>query len=153
MSRFFKFLLPLFIVLVTGAIFGLNNQNTSAQTSSFLVCGNAPSDVILDIDRSGSMNDSAGGTVTKINAAKTASNNFIDILANDPNNRAGIVSYATTSTLNQTLTNNFQLAKNAVTSLSASGNTCIECGVYNANQDILGNKRNNVKNAVILLSD
>ena len=148
--KFLKLFAPALIFFLIISLFGL--KVSKAQTAP-PVCGNAQADVVLLIDRSGSMNDSAGGSVTKINAAKTAANNFIDILATDANNRAGVVSYATTSTINQSLTNNFQLAKNAVTSLSASGNTCIECGVYSTNQNILGSKRNNIKNAVILLSD
>ena len=152
MSRFLKLLLPLFIVLVAAALFGARNQQTSAQTSTS-VCGNADADAVLLIDKSGSMDQKAGGSIPKIDAAKQAAINFVNILDNNPNNRAGVVSFGGNAVLRQTITSNFQLVKDAINSINASGGTCTECGAYTANQDIKSKKRNGVKNVVVLITD
>src|SRR3990167_6109467 len=115
-----------FIIFLSFFAILLYSKNNSATAQTPTVCSISPADVVLAIDRSGSMNESAGGSVTKLSAAKTASNNFLDILANDTDNRAGLVTYAATSTLNQTLTNNFQSIKTAVNSITANGGTCIQ---------------------------
>lgn len=131
--------------------------NTVPATITFnkpaLVCGTSPTDVMLVIDKSGSMNDRAGSSGTKISNAKTAANNFIDILAQQTQNTVGLSTFANTGTLNSSLSSNFSSVKNQVTAISANGGTCIECGILKANADISIKKRQNIKNVVILLTD
>lgn len=131
--------------------------NTVPATITFnkptLVCGTSPTDAMLVIDKSGSMNDKAGSSGTKISNAKTAANNFIDILAQQPQNTVGLSTFASTGTLNSSLTSNFSSVKSQVNAISANGGTCIECGILKANADIASKKRAGIKNVVILLTD
>ncbi len=154
MPRFLKILFSLFLfVAIIPAFFLLKNQQTWAQTSSSLVCSKAQADVILSIDRSGSMRESSGRSNSKMNAAKVASRNFINTLAKDTRNHVGVVSFATQSTVDQNLTSNYDAAKNAVNSLSANGSTCVECGIYKSKIAIRQGGRNGVKKVVIFLTD
>lgn len=117
-----------------------------------LTCGTSPTDVMLVMDKSGSMNDKAGSSGTKLFNAKSSANSFIDTLSNQETNRVGLVSFASAATLENGLTTAFSTVKNHVNSLSATGETCIECGINKANQEIAAHKRP-VKNVVILLTD
>ena len=119
-----------------------------------LTCSNnAPSDVMLTIDNSGSMNDKAGSSGTKLSNAKSAADNFIDILAQQAQNHIGLSTFESTGTLDSGLTSSFATVKNEVNSISASGGTCVQCGINKANQEIAAHKRQGYKNAVILLTD
>ncbi len=120
---------------------------TPTQTTS-ATCGNVPTDIELIIDRSGSMAGSG-----KLYEAKTAADKFVDIMTKDSSNRLGLVSFSTTSTTDVSLTNNLASLKSKIDSLQAVGNTCIECAVKKANQDIANNGRPGIKKAVILLTD
>ncbi len=117
------------------------------------VCGNASSDTMLVIDRSGSMADKEGTSGTKISNAKTAASNFIDIVARDAANKFGLVSFATTASLNSPIASDANSVKSQINSLSTSSYTCIECGILKANQEIAAKKRAGTKNIVILLTD
>lgn len=112
-------------------------------------CGNVPADIMLIIDRSGSM---AG---SKISEVKQAAKSFIDVIAQDAgtSNRIGLVSFASTATLDNSLTTNFSAIKNKIDSLTANNYTCHECAITKANQEISTNGRPGVKKVVILLTD
>lgn len=110
-------------------------------------CGNAPTDTVLIIDKSGSM-----GPGNKLVKAKNAAKNFIDVLSKDSNNRIALVSFSTTATTNSTLTNNYTSVKTQVDGLSANGYTCQECGIKAASQ-VLAAGRPGVKKVVVMLTD
>jgi Mg-chelatase subunit ChlD len=137
------------------------NENVIASTTPVIIqinkpqtsCGTSPSDAILAIDTSGSMNDAAGSSGTKISNAKTAAGNFIDLTSAQTTNRIGLVSFNTAATLKSALTNSFSTVKTQVNALTADGNTCIQCAILQSNQEITAHKRTNVKNAIILLTD
>ena len=88
------------------------------------VCGNASSDTMLVIDRSGSMADKEGTSGTKISNAKTAASNFIDIVARDAANKFGLVSFATTASLNSPIASDANSVKSQINSLSTSRFFC-----------------------------
>lgn len=112
-------------------------------------CGNVTTDVILVIDRSGSM-----GQANKLVQAKNAAKNFIDVVAGQEiTTRIGLVTFSTTSTLSSTLTTDFNSVKSKVDALTASGNTCQECGIAEANKEILAKGRPGVKKVVVMLTD
>ncbi|HVF69231.1 MAG TPA: VWA domain-containing protein [Xanthomonadales bacterium] len=114
------------------------------------VCANNPTEVMLVIDTSGSM--STAVTANKITQAKAAAKNFVDILAADPRNKVGLVSFGTTAVVKSGLTNNFAAVKSQIDTLIASGSTCTECGINKANQEI-ARSTSTQKKVVILLTD
>lgn len=122
-------------------------QTSSVRTTA--TCGNATTDTVLITDVSGSM-----ASQNKLAEAKNSARNFIDVVSQqESTNRVGLVTYATTATLQNTLTQDYTAVKNKVSGLSANGYTCIECGIKKANADIQTNGRQNVKKVVVLLTD
>ncbi len=112
-------------------------------------CGNVTTDTVLVTDTSGSM-----GQANKLVQAKNAGANFIDVVSNqESTSRIGLATYATTGTLNNSLTTDYAAIKTKLNALTASGNTCIECGIKKANADIQATGRPGVKKVVVLLTD
>jgi hypothetical protein len=106
-----------------------------------------PIDVVLVIDRSGSMDGS------KISDAKNAANTFVDAMSAG-NNQVGLVSFASTTTKNQGLTNDFSLVKSKINNLDAVGATQMREALYQAITDVRDNGRGDASvKAVILLTD
>ncbi|MDD4455839.1 MAG: VWA domain-containing protein, partial [Candidatus Methanomethylophilaceae archaeon] len=65
-----------------------------------------PVDVVLAIDRSGSMSDTDGGTKTRMEAAKDAAKTFVSHM-NPAQDRIGLVSYSFDATCDWSLKDNF----------------------------------------------
>jgi Mg-chelatase subunit ChlD len=140
-----------------------SNENVLANRGTILVrasgqaptqvCSTVASDTMVVIDKSGSMNDRITGTTTKIAAAKSAATNFINILAAETKNTLGFVSFETTATLNNTLTTDYNAVKTQINNISANGDTCIQCAILKANQEIASHGRSNAKKVVVLLTD
>lgn len=117
-------------------------------------CPNAATDSLVIIDKSGSMNDRIGTSrVTKIANAKTAANNFVDILSKDTRNKIGLVSFDNKAYLKSPLTDNYAQIKTFITALNAGGYTCHQCAINKANQELMANGRPNIKKVAILLTD
>jgi Mg-chelatase subunit ChlD len=62
-----------------------------------------PTDALLAIDLSGSMNNDGGSPPQPISSALAAADSFVSLLANGDHNQAGVVTYATTAHLVQGL--------------------------------------------------
>lgn len=152
-SKITKLLLLSFVFLVAGIFYQYKNQIASAQVAPAATCGTSPSDVVLVIDRSGSMKDSIGSTGTKISSAKSSARRFVDILARDSRNRVGLSSFSNEGTIDRAMANNYDSVKTEITSLTAGGETCTECGVFKGHRNVVGNGRNNIKKVVIILTD
>lgn len=109
-----------------------------------------PIDIIFVIDRSGSM---AGVYLENVKSAVKAFVDKMNFIGSDPD-KVGIVSYAGYSSdpaqVNYSLGSDASAAKNAVDGISASGGTCIECGLKEA-QAMLG--ASDREQFVVLLSD
>ena len=126
-----KALLIIFAIAFVTAFYQIKNPSASAQTPlPAPVCGTSSSDVVIDIDRSGSMTDPAGSSGTKLSNAKSAAKRFVDILAQDTRNRVGVVSFSTQSTIDQPLTGNYSAAKTQITEITVSGDTFSGCGAF-----------------------
>ncbi len=129
-----------------------------------------PVDVMLILDRSASMSDDSycqenpsldqaecenqGFTwvVEPMNSVKTAAKYFVDLL-DSSKDKAGLVSFATTASLDQSLTADFSLLKNAIDSLNPYGWTNIGQGIEFATDEMNNNHRPDAFPVMILLTD
>ncbi len=154
-SRFKKILVLSFLFLIAGIFYQYKNHTAFAQVvTPAPTCGASPSDVVLVIDRSGSMKETIAGTTgTKMAKAKSSARRFVDILAKDTRNHVGLSSFSTEATIDRTLTNNYESVKTEISALTAEGDTCTECGIYKGNLNIKQNGRANIKKIIILLTD
>ncbi len=84
-----------------------------------------PVDVLLVIDRSGSMSD---GTPSRLSSAKSAAINFANLVlaSGNPGNRIGVVSFASDVTINTGFTTSLTTVTSAINSLNANGGTNTE---------------------------
>lgn len=104
------------------------------------------SDVVLVIDRSGSM-----GSNGRMTAAQDAAKRFVSTLLPDENTRIAVVSFASDVSLDQALTNDAGKLDGAIDGLKANGGTFTQAGIRQA-ESILANSNADVKN-IVLLSD
>lgn len=109
-----------------------------------------PLDVVLVIDRSGSM---AGQPIVD---AKAASKEFIGNLVS--NSKVGIVSFATSSTVDYGMTtlnvyNNRLPINNKIDSMIANGYTAMGDGMTDANNLLINNGRSGAKKVMVVLTD
>ena len=124
-------------------------------------CANKKVDIMLVLDRTGSMED-------MLNQSKEASKAFIKALTNSAagptgNVRIGLVTYAydrddnhvDITNLDSPLTTDYASVENAITGLHAFGFTCIQCGISPANNEFINNPNpdTTARKIVILLSD
>lgn len=124
-------------------------QSSQINANVPAVCGNVTTDIVLVIDRSGSM-----GQANKLVQAKNAAKNFIDVVAaQEETTRVSLVSFSTGSTLSAPLTTDYNAVKSSVEALTASGNTCQECGIAEANRELANKGRAGVKKVVVMLTD
>lgn len=114
-----------------------------------------PASIMLVIDRSGSMDDDCPGgqanpgeTPCKINDAKSAATMFVDMT--EDTDAVGLVSFANTATVNQQLTLNKTLVKNAINTLNALGGTGIGHGIRNATFQLMADTSGRRKIQVML---
>ncbi len=117
----------------------------------------APVDVMLVIDKSGSMDDDCPGgqadpgeTPCKINDAKNAAITFLTAV-NFSKDKVGLASFNELVTLDQGLTNNQALVTAAINALTASGQTDIGGGIKVAREELIANGGDT--KAMVLLSD
>ena len=78
-----------------------------------------PVDTVLIIDKSGSM---GWDSPTRMSQAKSSAKTFVDQM-NSAQDRVGLVSFSSSTTLDQSLSNNFVSVKTKIDSLSANGAT------------------------------
>lgn len=105
------------------------------------------SDIVLVIDRSGSM----GGSSGRMAAAKNAAKAFVDALLPSEHTRIAVVSFEGDVTTNQTLINDAAVLNSAINGITANGGTFTQAGVRQA-AAILDNSNADNKH-IVLLSD
>jgi hypothetical protein len=109
-----------------------------------------PIDMVLVMDRSGSMADPMG-TKTKIQGAKDSATAVIDSLM--PVDRIAIVSFSSDSSIDVPLTTDFEYAKNEITKFSAGGSTSFGAGLSSALKELKTNGDQKHAWAIIFMSD
>jgi uncharacterized protein YegL len=109
-----------------------------------------PLDIVMVMDRSGSMNDIIqGDPYNKIYYAKQAACNFVDGI-NITIDKVALVSFARYSQTDISLTHDHSLVKQKINDLVAGGTTDIGAGINDAIQEY---GRTNASWVIILLSD
>ncbi|MCI5522433.1 MAG: VWA domain-containing protein, partial [Tenericutes bacterium] len=118
---------------------------------------NGKLDVILILDRSGSMSKGVNGkndnTESRLNLVKKASDSFIDTIMSENNNvNLGVVDYST-EVRSHNMTTNKNIALGYNDDLEASGATNIQEAIYEARNLLDSQGRNDAKKIIILLTD
>ena len=110
-------------------------------------CSATPVDVVLVIDRSGSM----GGL--PLSGVQTSAPAFVDDLQLS-SDQIALVSFNSTATTNQTLTHTGSLVTSAIAALTASGSTAIATGISAAITELASSRHNPAaQKVIVLLSD
>jgi Mg-chelatase subunit ChlD len=116
-----------------------------------------PTDVVLAIDVSGSMNDDGGTPPEPITSVLSAAEAFVGRLG--PNDQVAIVTYATDAALPQVLTSDKNLSANVVANLSIApasetGSTNTGDAIILTNDEINSARHNqNARKVLVLLTD
>jgi uncharacterized repeat protein (TIGR01451 family) len=122
-------------------------NNTITIPTTVIACSTAPVDVILVIDRSGSMSGAP------LAAEKTAAKNFVDLMGLT-SDQVGLVSFAGDAILNQPLTHSGNAVKNAIDTLSSGGATNMTAAINTAQAELMGSRHNpSARPAMIFMSD
>jgi hypothetical protein len=109
-------------------------------------------DVMLVIDKSGSMNDRLpGDTHTKLYYAKLAAQNFLTKLKTS--DRVGLSSFESVSILNKGLTSDFTAVSLAINSLNYGGSTNLMGGINKATTEIVSHGNVTHTYVMIVLTD
>lgn len=110
-------------------------------------CQPVENDVMLVLDRSGSMEQPTG----KFNQAQSGATNLIDLLAT--NDRVGLVSFADGVTMDAPLTGNFSRVQSAIRRLNANGGTNLRDAVTRARTELVNGGRSNANKIMVVLAD
>ncbi len=109
-----------------------------------------PIDVVLVMDRSGSM--SRDSPTSRISSAKKAAKTFVSYM--DPTrDRIGLVPYSTDASCTIKLTDEHSRVNSTIDNLKASGWTATRKALYIAIQEMVARKNPDAVHAVILMSD
>jgi len=138
--------------LFFGPVLGRNQSEVEATSTAAL--GNR--NMVLTLDRSGSMNDDNANPEQPLTDTKEAAKRFLDLVRNFPvdGDQAGLVFYNHQATLNQQLTDNFNQVKTAIDGPTALDWTNIAAALCVARQETLSSRADprGIK-VIILLSD
>lgn len=156
-GQFFDRLSRRHVLKTTGALaaagsLGFGTGVAGAQDLEEL-CEAVPNDVMLVLDRSGSMSiDTDGDGNTKLEDVKAAATGFVDRLTD--RDHVGLVSYDESVTLDSQLTDDHSSVTSAIDGLTAGGQTNIG-GAIDAAHDELASSRDrpDANNIMVLLSN
>lgn len=145
------FFLLFVIIAISITLFMLNQQQDIRQHaagSAPMTCGNTPTDTVIILDKSPSMNDD-----NKLALAKQAAKTFIDQISQDPRNKVALVTFGYKASVDSQFTNNYSSVKSKIDSITTLSATCIQCGIKAANTLISGASGDGQKKVAILLTD
>ncbi len=133
-----------------GEVIAPTDPPTPPPNSPTNSCTLTPLDVMIIFDRSGSMSEGGG---SKLRNALSATKSFVDNLSQNNENRVGLSIFSENGDLLSGMTNDFSSIKQKLDTITASGSTCIHCGIDLANIEIAASGRDGIKKVIILLSD
>lgn len=123
-------------------------------------CTTSPVDIVLSLDRSGTMGTVKVNGKTKLDWEKNAAKTFVEVIQKQPqsaqkNIRVGVVEWAGDNNKVRTLplTNNLENVKKFINSVSYRKDdvyTCMECGISSATNLLLQSKN---RKYIIMMSD
>ncbi len=130
----------------------IGQQNASVAAKATAALGNRQLMVVLD--RSGSMNDDNASPEQPLTDTKDAAKRFLDQIHNFPieGDKVGLVYYNDQATLDHPLTDNFTAVKNAIDVPNALNCTNIAAALCVARRELLTSPERAVK-AIVLLTD
>ena len=118
------------------------------------ICLSGSADILFVLDISDSMHGKSGSQ-TKMAAAVTAMNNFIDLISIDKSSKAGLVTFGRAATLDQKLTKNYSMLKSVVK--KAAGHleyrTCTQCGIDVAKGEEIQDAASENNKVAIVITD
>ena len=110
-------------------------------------CRPITNDIVLVFDRSGSMRGS------KLDEAKLAASLFVYLITSNPQSRISLITFSDSANLDISLSNDKDALLKQIEAIENGRNTCIQCGVTTANQEITKDLRDGVKRSAVLFSD
>jgi hypothetical protein len=113
-----------------------------------------PIDVVMVIDKSGSMGAYNVGGITRMQAAKNAAHTFVNKM-NEGTDRVGLVSYSyeTTVTRNADLGSPFSNVHNQIDAINSNGATAMREGFKKSIDHMISNGRPTSVRAIVLMTD
>lgn len=143
---------------------GQQQQDVRQHAAEQVCTADQATDTMIILDESGSMNNPPDEStpnpnkVARVEGAKTAAKDFLDILAQrtqTPLHQVSLTFFSDVdkSRVVQPLTTNLNTVRTAVDTIRPKGETCIECGIKKAVEDLKAHDRANIKNVAILLTD
>jgi Mg-chelatase subunit ChlD len=133
-------------------MFGLRSHDLSVAATARL----GSRDIMLILDRSGSMNDDGSSPEQPLTDTKTAAKQFVTNIETNPlaEDQVGLVWYSTSATLVHELTTNYTAVRTAIDSASASGWTNVPHALLLAREELTSNRSNSrAARVAVLLSD
>jgi Mg-chelatase subunit ChlD len=138
--------------LFLAPVLGFKQADVSAKATASLSNRN----LMVVLDRSGSMNDISASPEQPLTDTKTAAKRFLTLIQNFPiqGDLAGLVYYNEAARLDQTLTSNFAQVQNAIDVPNAVGHTNIAAGLCVARRELnSGRASTRGLKVVVMLSD
>lgn len=143
---------------------GQKQQDVRQRAADQICTTDQPTDTMIIMDQSGSMRNPPDeprpnrDKTARIESAKTAADAFVDILSQhtqSPLHQASLTLFSDVdkSTVIQPMTTNLNSIKSAIDAIAPIGETCIDCGIKKAVDDLKSHDRTNIKNVAILLTD
>lgn len=143
---------------------GQQQQDVRQRAAEQVCTADQATDAMIILDESGSMNNPPDepnpnpNKVARVEGAKTAAKDFLSILSErtqTPLHQVSLTFFSDVdkSRVVQPLTTNLNSVRTAVDTIKPKGETCIECGIKKAVEDLKAHDRTNIKNVAILLTD
>ncbi|MBN1873948.1 MAG: VWA domain-containing protein, partial [Anaerolineae bacterium] len=138
--------------IITSEVCGQGDIVLSVAGQGEITSYHRPVDLMIVLDRSGSMDDAGQNPDQPLQDAKDAAKTLIDQLDSDYD-RVGLVSYAHDASFDYPLSKRYDAIKTTIDSLDAEGYTNIGDAVYEAREALVAYGREDAIPVIVILSD